>query len=1340
MLTATMAAWATDYAVVDGIRYEIVTYMSPQPAYVVAPESGVYTGAVTIPATINYEGNDYAVTQISSGAFENSTITSLTLPVGLQYIFSSFTGTSLTSLTIPGTVSYLSSMGECTSLTSITFAYDGIDGITDEFYWSYGQGAMRLGDYCFDYCTNLTEIIVDRPLYYGSNYTIFKKATKATFGPHATSIPAHCFEGVTLEQLTIGANVTEIGSYAFRQATLPAGYAFPFSQIKNIGWEAFYECKNLPAAIDLSSTEEIGNQAFTFCTDIQSLTIGDCNLASGAFLYCTNLSSLTLAEGLTDTGDSNFQYLDGLTTVTFPSTLKRIGWGAFQNCPNLTIPDGLPAGLEEISGQAFYQCAKVNVTLPSSLKIIDQYAFSNTGMESVTIPTSLTDLGDQAFSYCEKLKTVSIPYAETPINLSYTFWNCTNVESITIDRSFTIPESTTAFSGSVDKTEVVIGPHVTTLPPYAFYYASFKSVTLSVNLASIGKFAFLGTTVPSLTLPNACTEIAYRAFDGSYIDNLYVPYLTPIALPTEDIEQLFYYSGTKLWVPGGTMALYQAADGWKLFENMDYWSFVVNADVAGKGTLAVKNGEAVTDNGTNTEKTVKGEKLVAEGAGEAVSGLFVREKDLTLTSTPARGYELTGLKVNAATQEATNGNASSTYAIENLLADQTINATFTPIIYKLTYNLAGGALPAGQTNPATFTVESETFTLVNPERTGYEFMGWTGADLSEPTMEVTIEKGSIDDREYTATWKPIPYKVRFNSLATAAEPYDQDFVYDTEQALTANAFTRTGYAFVEWTANADGTGTKYADKAVVKNLTTVKNDVVNLYAQWAPITYYVAFNANNGTGEMNNQLFTYDVEQALTANAFTRTGYLFDGWNSKADGSGTPYADKAAVKNLSATQDDVVTIYAQWKPITYYVAFNAKGGTGEMSNQQFTYDVEQALTENAFARKGYNFYGWNTQEDLNGITYADGADVKNLSTVHNSVVNVYAVWNPITYNITYDLAGGALADGVTNPVTYTIESDAITLVNPTRKGYEFVGWTGTELTEATKNVTIAKGSTENRTYTASWTPITYTITYDLAGGVLAEGVTNPTAFTIESETFTLVNPTREYYDFAGWTGTGLGAATQNVTITQGSTENRTYTATWEIKKTAITLAHEVATFSFPYALDFTGTGLKAYVASSFENGLVTMAEVEVVPANTGVMIVGDVDTEYMVPYTASATAPEANLLKPVSEAMVIPTTEGEYTNFLYSEKNDQKGFYKSSGTGYVTSGKAYLQLPTAALTAGIKIIGIAFDEAAGLQHLEAGIKAAGVYDMTGRKVGDTFETKNLPQGIYIVNGKKVTIK
>ena len=88
-----------------------------------------------------------------------------------------------------------------------------------------------------------------------------------------------------------------------------------------------------------------------------------------------------------------------------------------------------------------------------------------------------------------------------------------------------------------------------------------------------------------------------------------------------------------------------------------------------------------------------------------------------------------------------------------------------------------------------------------------------------------------------------------------------------------------------------------------------------------------------------------------------------------------------------------------------------------------------------------------------------------------------------TYTITYDLAGGALAAGVTNPTTYTPESAAITLSNPTREGYTFTGWTGTGLDAATMSVTIAQGSTGDRSYTATWTKNTCALVEGTAVGV-----------------------------------------------------------------------------------------------------------------------------------------------------------------------------------------------------------------------------------------------------------------
>lgn len=178
-------------------------------------------------------------------------------------------------------------------------------------------------------------------------------------------------------------------------------------------------------------------------------------------------------------------------------------------------------------------------------------------------------------------------------------------------------------------------------------------------------------------------------------------------------------------------------------------------------------------------------------------------------------------------------------------------------------------------------------------------------------------------------------------------------------------------------------------------------------------TYYVAFDGNgNDGGRMNKQKYTYGTAAALTNNAFTRTGYTFAGWNTKSNGTGTSYTNKQSVNNLTTTADATVTLYAQWTPNTYYVAFNGNGSTdGSMSNQAFTYDADvQNLSENSFARAytvqfdandgqcdseplvaTYTFVGWATAAD-GAVVYANQAAVKNLTSAANGVYNVYAKW------------------------------------------------------------------------------------------------------------------------------------------------------------------------------------------------------------------------------------------------------------------------------------------------------------------------------------------------------------
>ena len=148
-------------------------------------------------------------------------------------------------------------------------------------------------------------------------------------------------------------------------------------------------------------------------------------------------------------------------------------------------------------------------------------------------------------------------------------------------------------------------------------------------------------------------------------------------------------------------------------------------------------------------------------------------------------------------------------------------------------------------------------------------------------------------------------------------------------------------------------------------------------------------------------------------------------------------------------------------------------------------------------------------------------------------MTVTAQWTLITYPISYDLNGGTLATA--NPTSYTVE-DAITLNNPARNGYQFDGWTGTDLIAKTQNVTIASGSTGNRSYTANFTPIKYAITYNLNGGT--NNPDNPAEYTIESDTITLKAPTKNGYEFTGWTPDGV--------ISKGSIGDKTFTANFVI--------------------------------------------------------------------------------------------------------------------------------------------------------------------------------------------------
>lgn len=225
--------------------------------------------------------------------------------------------------------------------------------------------------------------------------------------------------------------------------------------------------------------------------------------------------------------------------------------------------------------------------------------------------------------------------------------------------------------------------------------------------------------------------------------------------------------------------------------------------------------------------------------------------------------------------------------------------------YSIAYDLAGGALPEGASNPATYNYDTPRFVLVNPVRLGCDFKGWSGTDISSTSTNVVVQRAH-GDRFYKAVWTPIVYSIAYdgatNGVAGVSNPNPTSYTVEDDTISLVDP-TRTGYTFDGWFADAART--------VPAQTTFPASDLEpkTFYAVWTPITYTIHFDANGGIGEMDDIPMTYDVSAQLPRNAFALIGQTFTGWTGPGAAA---YADGANVSNLSAEQGAVVTLSATW--------------------------------------------------------------------------------------------------------------------------------------------------------------------------------------------------------------------------------------------------------------------------------------------------------------------------------------------------------------------------------------------------------------------------------------------
>ena len=438
---------------VDGIRY-YYTNEDDDEVSVTYSSSGKYSGNIVIPSTVTYNGKQYTVTKIGTGAFRDCTgLTAVTLPNAMTSIgrnaFRDCTG--LTTVTISNSVTSIGSYAfyGCTGLTEVTIP----NAMTD------------IGGWAFTYCTGLQTVIwnahnvQDIPLNKSGTpmppFLYCKNLTDFVFGDEVEHIPAYlCYNLTSLKNLVIGNSVTTIGSYAFSSCT----------GLKKVIWNArnangfqddtpFSDCENLTEFVFGDEVEHIPDYLCYNLTSLKNLVIGNSvtNIRSHAFKGCTGLTAVTLPNAMTDIGGWAFAYCTGLTEVTIPNAVTYIGSGAFSGCTGLT-----------------------EVTIPNAVTEIGFSAFSGcTGLTEVTIPNAVTHIGDGVFAYCTGLKKV--------------IWNARNVQN------FLHNYSTYPFLSCKQLTDFVFGEEVEHIPALlCCELASLKNLVIGNSVTSIGISAFDG--------------------------------------------------------------------------------------------------------------------------------------------------------------------------------------------------------------------------------------------------------------------------------------------------------------------------------------------------------------------------------------------------------------------------------------------------------------------------------------------------------------------------------------------------------------------------------------------------------------------------------------------------------------------------------------------------------------------------------------------------------------------------------------------------------------------------------------------------------------------------------
>ena len=336
---------------------------------------------------------------------------------------------------------------------------------------------------------------------------------------------------------------------------------------------------------------------------------------------------------------------------------------------------------------------------------------------------------------------------------------------------------------------------------------------------------------------------------------------------------------------------------------------------------------------------------------------------IVLTPVPDNDWTFTGWTGECSDQITENGDGTYTYTVPakdcSVIANFEENAGYT-----LTWDFNGG-ITTSQDNEYTSGNVPEGESIVapaDPTLEGYQFDGW----FNSVTNNVEMAEGGMmptqmpnNDLTYTAQWSKMQYVLAWdvNEGDALTGDYTQGEVEWGTAIIAPDDPTKEGYQFVGWVSSITNE---------VETPLEMPSADLTYTAQWTANTYTVHFDSNHSEAadEMGDQTFTYDVEQALTANGFEWTGHTFQGWATEANGN-VVYADQQTVSNLTTENNAIVNLYAVWSLDYVTVTFANPDGSELQSYQLSIGDVPAYEGTPVQENEGdeynyfmYTFAGW----------------------------------------------------------------------------------------------------------------------------------------------------------------------------------------------------------------------------------------------------------------------------------------------------------------------------------------------------------------------------------------------